>query len=79
MSNTIGHTESSNEDVFRDRVVRLFKFLRELALLKGKIVYPFSTSSDVINYFLVTFWGKLDRESLFNNFPVASIEQQSSY
>ena len=38
MSSTISHTEISNEDVFRDRAVRLFKFLRELALLKGKIV-----------------------------------------
>jgi hypothetical protein len=38
VSSTIGHTESSNEDVLRDRAIRLFKFLRELALLKSKIV-----------------------------------------
>ncbi len=48
MSSTIGHTQSSNEDVLRDRAVRLFKFLRELALLKSKIVRDLSEYEKVV-------------------------------
>jgi tetratricopeptide (TPR) repeat protein/very-short-patch-repair endonuclease len=48
MSSISGHSESSNGDVLRDRAIRLFKFLRELALLKSKIVRDLSDYENVV-------------------------------
>jgi hypothetical protein len=48
VSGTIGRPESSKGDVLRDRAVRLFKFLRELALLKSKIVRDISEYEKVV-------------------------------
>jgi hypothetical protein len=48
VSGTMGRPESSNGDVLRDRAVRLFKFLRELALLKSKIVRDLSQYEKVV-------------------------------
>ena len=48
MSSTIGHPESSHQEVLRDRAVRLFKFLRELALLKSKTVRDLSEYEKVV-------------------------------
>lgn len=48
MSGTMSHPESNNGDVLRDKAVRIFKFLRDLALLKTKMVRDLAEYENVV-------------------------------